>query len=265
MSGRSDSPPAKRTRRMLLSAAAAGAGAAALSRATHPGPTLAGTGSVVIDADNVGSGRTALNSSSVNAPGCHRSAFMVVNSGSEGENLYTRVAVHGILNPASTFIFLGYPAAVAGQTYLDDDLATGVAGSAEGTEGIGVRGYGGRIGVLAGVPPGKEGALAIDARGPSLLRGAVDVEGALTALQLGGPGGGPPKFSTAGRARIPKGQDRKRVSNAFVTPRSAVLVTLLADPGGPSLLYVKPATGSFEVVLTGEASASVPFAYLVLA
>ena len=190
-----------------------------------------------------------------------RAAFLAVNSGSTGPYLEYRVGVHGVVNPDVVAGVPAGPTGVMGESNVAN--GTGVLGVAQLEGSTGVYGRGRAVGVLASSLD--EEGIALEAHGRSILKGNTTIEGTASAMVFSGPDGSPPKFSTAGSARVGRNQASKRVTNAAVTPASNVLVTLQANPGDATVKYVQAAAGSFTLFLTEAVGAPTRFGYVILA
>lgn len=89
-------------------------------------------------------------------------------------------------------------------------------------------------------------------------------KGAVSAKTFTGAGGKALSLAGSGAGTIAAGSVSARINNPLCNVRSRILVTLQTSTGGASLLGVKPANGSFEVFLTGNASSAIKLAYLIL-
>lgn len=266
------------SRRRLLALMGAG-GAAALvtlgpseakaghdtTNVMHLGETNSAPGSSTIDA-NVDGPMLLLNNSHSSGTSLHahkpvgifvdveQLALMVVNEGAGGGAIEAASKAGGIGVEGSVF------PTDEDLEFEDQKNGYGVRGIAMSPEG----GYGEGPGV------GVHGQAGI---GTGVL-GITSAQGIGVEARTHSPDGialvvnGPSKFSTAGSAVVPAGQNSVFVANDTVTGDSHISVTLVSDPGSRSVLWIQRNPGNgFTVHMSSASPTKRPatsFTYLVV-
>jgi len=172
-----------------------------------------------------------------------------------GEATGSGIGVFGMSAKYTAIKGIGGPTGIEGQA---DDGGTGVYGHNEGFTGIGVHGETGGTGsaVFGEATASGVGVFAKSQTGTA-LRGDSPSG---TALQVNGKA----KFSRSGTVTIASGTASKTVSLSGVTGSSMVVATAQQN-GSVFVKAAVPASGSFTIYLTGNATGSgLKVAYFVL-
>jgi hypothetical protein len=139
----------------------------------------------------------------------------------------------------------------------------GVAGGATADDGVGVAGSAAKGIALKGTASDPAG-WAMRLEGRAYLKGHTEVEGRLSASAFSGRGANPPAFTSAGRARIPRGRDSVVVTVARARRNHLVVATLQGDAGaGVAVKHALAAEGQYTFVLTAAAAKATTLAYFV--
>ena len=144
---------------------------------------------------------------------------------------------------------------------------TGVSGesqTSDGVQGHSVSGFGvkGESDTAIGVLGSSDAAIGVQGSSDSGTGGYFDCQNGIALEVLGRA-----RFSNAGAATIPSGQDSVFVANPAVTAKSHVAVTFTSDPGSRQLKWVQRTPGSgFTVQAPGPAKTrpATAFTYLVV-
>ena len=278
----------------LVGAGGAGALAAFLSRggdaqATHGGGT--DPNALHVGEENVAPGGAVTKLlADVGANGDRGVGFIVENGNTEGGG-----AIEGVWH---------WPVSGGGVRWFNDSVGSGegvnggpgVVGASDTVPGV--MGFGGAAGVLGlnNDGPGVHGQAGSDGtpdvaavlgeaigcveKGPCGPGTGIGVRGRSEAgigvqAEVDDPAGlaldviGRARFSTAGSAVIPAGQNSAFVPNGNVTTNSHISVTLVGDPGGRYVRWVarSPAAGGFTIHLSSApppARPQTPLTYLIV-
>lgn len=173
-------------------------------------------------------------------------------------NVPTGIGVKGTVNSQTKYGIFGV-----------NNIGPAVQGDTVSGQGIVGRVTGTGVGVCALDDGGNHGtALVVLGKssfsGNATFTGSAALNGDVSANKYSGKDGAAPKFNTTGIATIGKGKTSVKVTNAKASTSSKVLVTCQSDPGTAAIKYVKKAAGSFEIILTAKAAASLKVAWFII-